>query len=203
MKTASLNKKNLIILIASIVSFVLGLLFCILSQSMIETMRTIICILLIIYGGFFVVSYCVLSAESRSSATFITAIISIVLSLLIMFIPSFLTIAICLLVIARWFFEIITMWKQKKVGETVIWWQFGVDCAFVVAGLVLGVICNFNIPAFAITLYLGLLLVFEGIYEALLIFVFNKNKVEEKTQKVENLEVESLQESAENQEINE
>ena len=89
MNTKTLNKKQWVVLIASVCAFIFGVLFCVLSQSGIDIVKTILSIAVLGYGIFYLISYCILSMDGRDSLSLLHAIGGVAVGVLLIFVPSF------------------------------------------------------------------------------------------------------------------
>ena len=77
MNFKNLNKKQWGYFVVSCVCVIFGILFCVFSQSLVETLRTVLSVAVLIYGAFYMFSYCVISFDSRDLTTLLKAVIAI------------------------------------------------------------------------------------------------------------------------------
>ncbi len=167
----NLSKKQWIVLIVSALAFVFGVLFCVLSQTMLNTVKVILSIAILGYGAFYLMSYCILSFDSKDPTLLIHAIGGIGLGVLLIFVPSFFVSAVSVIVIilglARLSFNI----KAKKNNTDVQTSRTVVGVFEIVIALALLIICNLNVPALLVSIYLGSMLILEAVVSVVYVWI--------------------------------
>ena len=162
-KNKGLNKNQWTVLILSAVCVICGILFCIFSQSMVEFLRTVICVVVLIYGAFYLVSYSVLSLEDKDVSALIQAVLAIGLGLFVIFIPSFFVMAICFMIIICGLAKLYNVVKAKKENNVLVKDKLVIGVTECVIALALVVLCNTPVPALLVNIYLGVMLILEGV----------------------------------------
>ena len=177
MKFKDLSKKQWGYFIISCASVVFGILFCIFSQSLVESLRTFLSVAVLVYGAFYLFSYCVISFDSRDLSTLIKATLSIALGLFVIFIPSFFVMAISLVVVILGIMKILFVSKLKKESSLISKDRLVIGIVEIVLASALMVLCNVNIPSLIVTIYLGVLLILEGLL-GIIFLIAHKNAEE-------------------------
>lgn len=176
MDLKKISKNQWKILILSVVCFIFGILFCVLSNSMVEFLRTAICVIALIYGSFYLVSYTVLSFEDKDTSALFQAVIAIVLGLLVIFIPSFFVMAISICVVVCGLARMFRVIKKKSETGSINKAKLSVGIAELIVGLALVVLCNTPVPTLLVTIYLGVMLILESAVNAIFLWLELKEK---------------------------
>ena len=173
----NLNKKQWSYFVVSCVCVIFGILFCIFSQSLVETLRTVLSIGVLVYGAFYMFSYCVISFDSRDTSTLLKAVISIALGLLVVFIPSFFVMAIAAVVLILGIMKMLFVSKLKKEQNVLAKDRLVIGIIEIVVAVALLILCNVNVPILLVTIMLGVTLILEGII-GIVFLVAHKNAEE-------------------------
>lgn len=177
MNFKNLNKKQWGYFVVSCVCIIFGILFCVFSQSLVETLRTVLSVAVLIYGAFYMFSYCVISFDSRDLTTLLKAVIAIAAGLLVIFIPSFFVMAIAAVVLILGIMKTLFVSKIKKEQNVFAKDRLVIGIIEMVIGLALLILCNLNVPTLLVTIMLGVILIFEGVL-GIVFLVAHKNAEE-------------------------
>lgn len=162
MNTKTLNKKQWVVSIASVCAFIFGVLFCVLSQSGIDIVKTILSIAVLGYGIFYLISYCILSMDGRDSLSLLHAIGGVAVGVLLIFVPSFFVSVISVIVVILGLARVYDNIKAKKEGKDTQKSKTIIGGFEIVLGVALLVLCNTPVPQLLISIYLGVLLILES-----------------------------------------
>lgn len=172
----TMDKKQLITFGSSILFVVFGILFCVLSQTMLGFIETVICLALIVYGAFFLLVYCLIDSDTRETKSVIKGVGAIAIGLLIIFIPAFFMSAIGA-IIAGYNALLIARAKNMKESKMEGWKSVLVSSiTFTVLGVGLIVIAIVKVPSLALMIYLGVTLILQGGYNLVKMYVADKKK---------------------------
>ena len=130
---------------------------------MVEFLRTVICVVVLIYGAFYLVSYSVLSLEDKDVSALIQAVLAIGLGLFVIFIPSFFVMAICFMIIICGLAKLYNVVKAKKENNVLVKDKLVIGVTECALALALVVLCNTPVPALLVNIYLGVMLILEGV----------------------------------------
>ena len=175
----NMDKKQLTTFILSIVFVGFGILFCVLSQTMLGFIETAICLALIVYGAFFLLTYCLIDSDTRETTSVIKGVGAIALGLLIIFIPAFFMSAIGA-IFAGYNTLLIIRAKNMKESKMEGWKSVMISSiVFVTLGVGLIVIAIAKVPNIALMIYLGITLIGQGVYNLVKMYLADKknNKV--------------------------
>jgi len=100
--------------ILSSIYFVLGMLFCILPNIMMDTFETFFCVFFLTYGGIIMIAYCISAAVFKNIKLMLSAIISIFLGVLLLFVRSFFILGVALCICLFAFVKIKFLIKMKQ-----------------------------------------------------------------------------------------
>lgn len=143
----TMDKKQLITFGSSILFVVFGILFCVLSQTMLGFIETAICLALIVYGAFFLLVYCLIDSDTRETKSVIKGVGAIAIGLLIIFIPAFFMSAIGA-IIAGYNALLIARAKNMKESKMEGWKSVLISSiTFTVLGVGLIVIAIVKVPS--------------------------------------------------------
>ena len=172
----TMDKKQLITFGSSILFVVFGILFCVLSQTMLGFIETAICLALIVYGAFFLLVYCLIDSDTRETKSVIKGVGAIAIGLLIIFIPAFFMSAIGA-IIAGYNALLIARAKNMKESKIEGWKSVLISSiTFTVLGVGLIVIAIVKVPSLVLMIYLGVTLILQGGYNLVKMYVADKKK---------------------------
>lgn len=172
----TMDKKQLITFGSSILFVVFGILFCVLSQTMLGFIETAICLALIVYGAFFLLVYCLIDSDTRETKSVIKGVGAIAIGLLIIFIPAFFMSAIGA-IIAGYNALLIARAKNMKESKMEGWKSVLISSiTFTVLGVGLIVIAIVKVPSLVLMIYLGVTLILQGGYNLVKMYVADKKK---------------------------
>lgn len=172
----TMDKKQLITFGLSILFVVFGILFCVLSQTMLGVIETAICLALIVYGAFFLLVYCLIDSDTRETKSVIKGVGAIAIGLLIIFIPAFFMSAIGA-IIAGYNALLIARAKNMKESKIEGWKSVLISSiTFTVLGVGLIVIAIVKVPSLVLMIYLGVTLILQGGYNLVKMYVADKKK---------------------------
>ena len=194
-----LKDKNVQMLIISIICVIFGVLFCVLAQTMLNFLQTVLCIILLLYGGFHLVSFCVIAYEDKQVSTFFHGIVPFAVGMLLIFVPSFFVNAFGAIVLVLEILRLIVAVKHKKQ-----YWIINLIASifFMIASIVLIVLCNVKINQYVVMVILGAILILEGIVNLSLMYAGKKLKPKTIEETKEPEVEQSLEEKSENVEDN-
>ena len=175
----TMDKKQLITLALSVVFVVFGILFCVISQTMLGFIETAVCLALIIYGVFYLLVYCLIDSDTRQTKSVFKGVASLGIGLLIVFLPAFFMIAIGV-VIAGW--HVLMIVKATKMKNAKLdGWKSLMSSAitFVVLGVGLIVLASVSMSDIVLMIYLGATLIGVGGYNLTMLIINDKknNKI--------------------------
>ena len=116
MNWKTMDKKQLTTFGLSILFVVFGILFCVLSQTMLGFIETVICLALIVYGAFYLLVYCLIDSDTRQTKSVVKGVASLGIGLLIVFLPAFFMIAIGVVIAGYHSLLIVRAVKMKNVN---------------------------------------------------------------------------------------
>ena len=176
MNWKTMDKKQLTTFGLSIAFVVFGILFCVLSQTMLSFIETAICLALIVYGAFFLLVYCLIDSDARETKSVIKGVAAIAIGLLIIFIPSFFMSAIGVILSG---YNALLVVRAKNMKESKIeGWKavMASSITFVVLGVGLIVLAIVRVPNLVLMIYLGVTLISQGGYNLVKMYVEDKKK---------------------------
>lgn len=196
MNVKLLDKNQWKILIISTLCVIFGVLFCCLSGTMLDTMKTVLASVVLVYGGICMVCYCVVSLEIRNVTTLMHALVSISLALLVLFISSFFVSAVAGVIAIFGIVRVVGEVKSKKQKGNFLVSMLVVGIVEIVSSVVLIVFANVNMSVAVVTIYTGVLLILEGLMNLVSIYVTIKSQKIIKKIEEELIEEESSQKTA-------
>lgn len=186
-----LSKNEIKDFVLNIVLFVVGVLFLVLPQTMLNIVETVVCVALLIYAGFYLLSYCVVSMDTKDVNTLIKAVIALVFGLLILYLRLFFIISIGALLALSSVIEIIRCKKKRDDGKNVSSINFAVSAFFFVAGVCIVVLAGTKVATNIVMWVIGITLILNAIVKLIEIFFGEKiaywysQKIESKQQSKE------------------
>ena len=187
-----LNKENQTNFFSSIAYFLVGLMFVILPGIMLDTFETMICYLLLVYGGIILFANCVSPVVFQNKKLFISSIVSVVLGVLLLLIRSFFVLAIGLFILWLVVFKIIVL-KKVSNAKNVNWYLYLALCIieslvflFIIVSFILNKMLNISM------ILMGSCLILEAVIN---IFMLIRNQ--------QNYEKELSTKAEENEDLNE
>lgn len=177
MNFKNFDKKQWGYFVVSCVCVIFGILFCVFSGTLVETLRTVLSVAVLIYGAFYLFSYSVISFDNRDMSTLLKAVVSIAIGLFVIFIPSFFVMAIAVVVALLGLAKVLFVSKIKKQENVIAKDRLVIGISEIVVGLALVVLCNLNISTVFVTVYLGVTLILEGLLG--FVFLFAHKNAEE------------------------
>ena len=177
MNFKNFDKKQWGYFVVSCVCVIFGILFCVFSGTLVETLRTVLSVAVLIYGAFYLFSYSVISFDNRDMSTLLKAVVSIAIGLFVIFIPSFFVMAIAGVVALLGLAKVLFVSKIKKQENVIAKDRLVIGISEMVVGLALVVLCNLNISTVFVTVYLGVTLILEGLLG--FVFLFAHKNAEE------------------------
>ena len=176
MNWKTMDKKQLTTFGLSILFVVFGILFCVLSQTMLGFIETVICLALIVYGAFYLLVYCLIDSDSRETSSVIKGVGAIALGLLIIFVPAFFMSAIGA-IIAGFNALLIVRAKNMKESKMEGWKSvMASSITFVVLGVGLIVLAIVKVPNIVLMIVLGVTLISQGAYNLAKMYIEDKKK---------------------------
>ena len=175
----TMDKKQLITLALSVVFVVFGILFCVISQTMLGFIETAVCLALVIYGVFYLLVYCLIDSDTRQTKSVMNGVASLGVGLLIIFLPAFFMIAIGS-VIALWHVLMIVRATKMKNASMAGWKPLMISAiSFVVLGVGLIVLASVSMIDLVLMIYLGVTLLAIGGYNLAILIINDKkhNKI--------------------------
>lgn len=176
MNWKTMDKRQLTNLIISIFLVVFGVLFCVISQTMLGFIETIVCIALIVYGAFYLLVYCLIDSDTRQTKAVIQGVGALSVGLFIIFIPSFFMIAIGVIFAGFNVLILIRAVKMKKAqmdGWKVV---MATSIVFIVLGAGLIVLASVKLPDIVLMIYLGVMLILQGGYNLSQMYLEHKKQ---------------------------
>jgi len=138
------NKENCIVTIFSIICFILGLMFCILPTIMMGAFETVMCFLFLAYGGIMMFAYCIAPVVFSNKKIMISAIISILLGALLLFVRSFFVFALALCVLVFAVFKFLVIKKARNERNLVYYLWIALSIVYLVVSLLVIVFFAIN-----------------------------------------------------------
>lgn len=156
------NKENRAATIFSILCFVLGVMFCILPTLMMGAFETIMCFLFLAYGGIMMFAYCIAPVVFSNKKIMISAIISILLGALLLFVRSFFVLALSLCVLAFAIFKFLVVKKTKNERNLIFYLWIILGIVYIVVGILVIVFFAINKFNNVSMILIGACFVFEA-----------------------------------------
>ncbi len=173
----SLTKSQWIYFVVSCLLMIFGVLFCIFSQSLVEALRTIITVSVIAYGCFYLFSYCVLSFDIGDRSTLLKAFACIALGALVIVFPAFFVMAIAGIIAFLGLIKSLFAFKSKKQNKVLPKDKLVIGICEFVVGIVLAIFALLRLSDLLITIYLGVMLILEGINYLLNLILLKKREI--------------------------
>lgn len=180
-----LNKENQTNFFSSIAYFLVGLMFVILPGIMLDTFETMICYLLLVYGGIILFANCVSPVVFQNKKLFISSIVSVVLGVLLLLIRSFFVLAIGLFILWLVVFKIIVL-KKASNAQNVNWYLYLALCIieslvflFIIVSFILNKMLNISM------ILMGSCLILEAVINIFMIIRNQQNYEKELSTKAE------------------
>ena len=130
-------KQNLKDIIYALVILVLGILFCVYKSSFIDTIETIFIVVFLGFGLIFIFGFLCADYEVRNISLLLVSVIFLILGILVIFIPSFFTYSLGLMLIIFGVKYIMDGYKQKKQSGD---WKIMIGLGVVVLALGLAIV---------------------------------------------------------------
>lgn len=169
-----IERKRIELIVVSALYIVLGILFCVLPNQMLEILETIICIGCMVYGIFFMFVYVVTPDVFKDYGTILKAIISIAFGLLLIFVKSFFVMAVGVVIILSGVKDIFSSKAYKLLGDKKWWTDLVAGIVYIAAGVTLIVLCNTNVATKAVMIYMGLSLIVNGLVNYAFMFLIHR-----------------------------
>ena len=169
-----IERKRIELIVVSALYIVLGILFCVLPNQMLEILETIICIGCMVYGIFFMFVYVVTPDVFKDYGTILKAIIAIAFGLLLIFVKSFFVMAVGVVIILSGVKDIFSSKAYKLLGDKKWWTDLVAGIVNIAAGVTLIVLCNTNVATKAVMIYMGLSLIVNGLVNYAFMFLIHR-----------------------------
>lgn len=169
-----IERKRIELIVVSALYIVLGILFCVLPNQMLEILETIICIGCMVYGVFFMFVYVVTPDVFKDYGTILKAIIAIAFGLLLIFVKSFFVMAVGVVIILSGVKDIFSSKAYKLLGDKKWWTDLVAGIVYIAAGITLIVLCNTNVATKAVMIYMGLSLIVNGLVNYAFMFLIHR-----------------------------
>ena len=169
-----IERKRIELIVVSALYIVLGILFCVLPNQMLEILETIICIGCMVYGVFFMFVYVVTPDVFKDYGTILKAIIAIAFGLLLIFVKSFFVMAVGVVIILSGVKDIFSSKAYKLLGDKKWWTDLVAGIVYIAAGVTLIVLCNTNVATKAVMIYMGLSLIVNGLVNYAFMFLIHR-----------------------------
>lgn len=169
-----IERKRIELIVVSALYIVLGILFCVLPNQMLEILETIICIGCMVYGIFFMFVYVVTPDVFKDYGTILKAIIAIAFGLLLIFVKSFFVMAVGVVIILSGVKDIFSSKAYKLLGDKKWWTDLVAGIVYIAAGVTLIVLCNTNVATKAVMIYMGLSLIVNGLVNYAFMFLIHR-----------------------------
>ena len=121
------NKDNRITTISSIAYFIFGILFCVIPIMMKEFLEVNVSIILLVYGTIIIFAYCISSVVATNKKLIISAILSLIIGVLLIFVRSFFVLTLAFVIFILVLFKFVILYKTKEI-KNYAWY-----CLFILA----------------------------------------------------------------------
>ncbi len=169
-----IERKRIELIVISAIYIVIGILFCVLPNQMLEILETVICVGCMVYGVFFMFVYLVTPDIFKDYATILKAIIAIAFGLLLIFVKSFFVMAVGAVIIFTGVKNILSAKAYKTLGDKKWWTDLVAGIIYIVAGVTLIVLCNTDVATKVVMIYMGLSLIVTGLVNYAFMFLIHK-----------------------------
>ncbi len=169
-----IERKRIELIVVSAIYIVLGILFCVLPNQMLEILETIVCVGCMAYGALCMFIYIVTPDIFRDYTTILKAIIAIAFGLLLIFVKSFFVMAIGVVIVLTGVKNIFSAKAYKLLGDKKWWTDLVAGIVYIAAGITLIVLCNTNVATKAVMIYMGLSLIVNGLVNYAFMFLIHK-----------------------------
>ena len=168
------NKQNRVTSILSLFYIVLGVLFCIIPLQMLSFLESTLCFLFLAYGGVILFAYSLSSVVLNNRMLMLSAILAVILGVLLLFVRSFLllALAVCLLLLA------ITKILVLKKFEINNWYKYCLLSLLIIeicAFITLVVFFILNDLKMISMIIIGICLIFEFLVNAVTMYINYRN----------------------------
>lgn len=114
------NKENRLSSILAITLFCIGILFCIMPSKMKEVLESLLCFVLLAYGGIVLFASCFSTAVFQEKKIFISMIVAVFVGLLLLFVRSILVLFLAAVLVM---FALIKIFAIKHLeNKNLVWW---------------------------------------------------------------------------------
>lgn len=169
-----LKKEQIKAIVISSVILVLGILFVSVKSEMIGILQTIACLVLLVYGILQIIVYCFLNTENKDYSKLIIGAVSTFLALLLIFVNVLFVIILGAFVGLSGVMFIKTAVEDKNAGDKQWWISLIVGILFLVLGISVAVLCNFDAIKNIVMIVFGVTLIVEGIMGFVFVLVLHK-----------------------------
>lgn len=169
-----IRKEQLKAIIISSIATVLGVLFIVLKAEMIGMLQTIACFALLAFGIIEIVIYCFLNTEDRDYSKLIIGAIATALALLLIFVNILFIIILGLIVAFSGIVFIKSSIADKKECDKQWWISLLIGILFLILGIAVAVLYNFEVLKNIIMIIFGATLIIEGIMGFVFVFILHK-----------------------------
>lgn len=156
------------------VFIILGLLFCLLPGRMMNTIETLVCVGLLIYGLINIFAYCLVSSDIRDPMKLLIGAITTAIALLLIFVNAIFIIAIGLVIVCSGVNYILSAIKDKKLKNKKWWIGLIVGILIAALGVTVVVLCNTKIARQIVMIIFGSALIVDGIIKLIFMFALKK-----------------------------
>ena len=176
MDLKTLTKNRIFSYIVATVCLCFGICFCVVSETMLSIFETAICFVLIGYGAFNLVVYCLVDSDSKQRTAVFKGVFAVLVGLLIIFVKAFFMIAIGFIIGAISVLRIIRASKMKELKMKNWLPLLIISILLLTASIVLIVLSICAISKITLMILVGVVLCVQGLYDLTMLIVEDKNK---------------------------
>lgn len=167
------REKTKTIIVSSLL-ILFGLLFCFMPQKFVSAIETALSVFLIVYGLFYIISYCTQPLIFRNSTTIVEGVTFICVGILLALIPSLFVLGIGIAIAISGLKTFGYAFDVREIGDK-HWWVDLISGAIMFGlGITIVVLCNTNTATSILMIMLGITLVIKGIVNLILVFALHR-----------------------------
>lgn len=157
-----LKKEEKIELLIYVIIAITGLIFCILKDKVLETIKAIIAFLFMIYGVFLIIIYCSQQPSKRNIKIKTDGILFSVAGLTLNVFPELFAYGVGVLILSKGVYEVVNILQKRYYFEP---WRlkFSFSLVSVIIGLICVILTSFEISSKVANIALGITLLIEAI----------------------------------------
>lgn len=175
-----IKKENIKLTLSATIYLVLGVLFCVFLNRMVDFSESAICFVFLIAGAVLLIVYGLLPADAKIFKVLVYALVMLIVGLLILFVRKFFIFALAAMIAFGGIQSIMDAIKEKKENKPWIT-QLIIGCIIVALAIAVIVLSGTNTAKNIIAIFLGITFLIEAVIEIVaLVKIVKLAKAQEK-----------------------